>query len=122
MANKHSSKSKHKKKHKKEKSKHKKEKKSRKDEKERRRKYSSSSSSSNSSADDVKASPKQHEWNLLESALTETKIFDRDQNKTNKTKDANIYDPKHNVRELNPYWRENGTGLPPTVSLIFIFF
>lgn len=117
MGHKSSSKSKHRKKDRKEKrkSKHKKEKKSRKEERKRCRSYSSSTSSSGSD-ESVKESPKRQDWNFLETALSETKNASSRGQKTVKPRE-DVYEPRNNIRELNPYWRDNGTGLPMTVSV-----
>ncbi|KAK6634208.1 hypothetical protein RUM44_004816 [Polyplax serrata] len=118
MGHKSSSKSKHRKKDRKEKrkSKHKKEKKSRKEERKRCRSYSSSTSSSGSD-ESVKESPKRQDWNFLETALSETKNASSRGQKTVKPRE-DVYEPRNNIRELNPYWRDNGTGLPMTSSTL----
>lgn len=47
----------------------------------------------------------------FQSVSTVDKRTDRE-NKKRLEKEQNQYNPKENVRELNPYWKDGGTGLP----------
>lgn len=90
--------------------------------KKKRKKHFSSESSSNSDEDE----PSDHEWIEKKSAPVE-KAMEREDwmsgmliptfsNKEKETKkdDGNVasYDPKTNVRELNPFWKDGGNGMP----------
>ena len=111
--------SKHKKEHKKHKSKHKKEKKYKKHKKEKPSKYTTSSSSSTSSDDaefEEKKLQREQEENFLECAISKSNSSKKDK-KVNISKERDVYNPKTNCRELNPYWKDNGTGLPLNVSI-----
>ncbi|KAB0796607.1 hypothetical protein PPYR_10668 [Photinus pyralis] len=114
-------------KHKEKKSKkHKKEKKHKK----RERKHSSSSSSESSSDEWVEKHPKpstsssdmvkpsiqtRDEWLSLPSSFTSSSNLERRlERQLNKRleKERDTYNPRENVRELNPYWKDGGDGLP----------
>lgn len=93
----------------------------------RRRKSSSSSDStdSSSSKSDISSNTEEEEWteaapatlqreNWMISNDLHLKTYSREK-KTESTMESNraeAYDPVTSVRELNPYWKTTGTGLP----------
>lgn len=117
---KHKKKSSHKKKHKKEK-------KSRKEKKSKH--HSSSSSDSDSSSDsnigksneekkpeekpNVKKLSSFHEESMWNDLFSDKHATEKQRNVVRKDRDI-LDKPGQSVRELNPYWKDGGNGLPPT--------
>lgn len=121
MKHKRVSKDKFKKKHKKEKLK-KKEKKLKKHKKEKYKKQSSSSTTDSDSDSDKalklgesKQKTVMHDLNFLDTVLSHSSLSSRDRRIIKPAQ--NILDkPGQSDRELNPYWKDGGSGLPETVS------
>lgn len=108
----------------KEKSKKRDHKKSKKKHKKRDRKYSSSSSNSSeewvekipeSEVQQKKTETSHDEWMTLPTNFLSNSHLDRrrDREETKRQeREAEKYNPRENVRELNPYWKDGGDGLP----------
>ncbi|KAK9719830.1 Protein similar to CwfJ C-terminus 1 [Popillia japonica] len=104
-------------------------KKSKKEKKSKKSKRERSPSTSSSTSDEwVEKSPvskvsdapreerqERDEWMSMSSSFQSVSTVDKRTDRENKKrleKEQNQYNPKENVRELNPYWKDGGTGLP----------
>ncbi|GJQ77271.1 hypothetical protein Trydic_g20696 [Trypoxylus dichotomus] len=103
--------------------KHKKSKKEKKSKIHKRKRLSSSSSSSSaewiekSEAVSSSSQTKQEreEWMSMSSSFNTTSVSDKRierENKRRLEKEQNQYNPTENIREINPYWKNGGIGLP----------
>ncbi|XP_071056657.1 CWF19-like protein 2 homolog [Onthophagus taurus] len=103
--------------------KEKKSKKNKREKKAKKKRYSSSSSSSENEwveksqnkASGEEEISKRDDWMSMSSSFLTTSNSDRKEDREKRKREErekDVYDPKSNVRELNPYWKDGGDGLP----------